>query len=211
MRSIDGKRRNDRVHARAVCRRASTIGDDSSTRRPTAETILSMTRMRWSVVFEHHLGFFQHAAALDVNLLCAVHQDVTDGWILEQGLERAETVDFIENLASHGFSLGGGKRRLDLSDDALDDSENLRLCSLGWNGRDGFEIELVQKITMNSDFYVFVGAIVETSRPAHVGGAFRDHRLRKFVGSSHPDCVRRDCRPRPSRKTIASEVRRDSW
>ncbi len=30
-------------------RRASTIGDDSSTRRPTCETILSMIRSRWAL------------------------------------------------------------------------------------------------------------------------------------------------------------------
>ncbi len=48
-------------------RRASTIGDDSSTRRPTCETILSMMRSRCALSTNAAFGPLELAAALDVD------------------------------------------------------------------------------------------------------------------------------------------------
>ena len=47
--------------------RASTIGDDSSTRRPTRETMRSMICIKWSIVLERQPGTFQFAGALHVH------------------------------------------------------------------------------------------------------------------------------------------------
>ena len=48
-RALRCDRRDDHVDTRAVRQRASTIGDDSSTRRPSGATMRSMMRMMcWS-------------------------------------------------------------------------------------------------------------------------------------------------------------------
>jgi hypothetical protein len=51
------------------------------------------------VVFEGEAGEFEFPGALDVNLVKAVHQNVGDGVVLEQGLERTEAKDFVEDFA----------------------------------------------------------------------------------------------------------------
>src|SRR5215204_4041266 len=79
-------------------RRASHKGCVSSTRRPTAETILLMMRRRCGFVLEPHQRRFEHAGPLDVDAFVAVDQNVVDGRVLEQRLDRSETGHFIEDL-----------------------------------------------------------------------------------------------------------------
>ena len=78
-------------------RRASTMGDDSSMRRPTAETILSMMCIRCGLVLEDDVGLLKHAAPLHVDRLVGVHQDVVDGGILQQRLQRAQAEDLVQD------------------------------------------------------------------------------------------------------------------
>ena len=59
-------------------RRASTMGEDSSTRRPTAETILSMMCIRCALSLKTTLVLSRRAAAFHVNYVVCVHQDVVD-------------------------------------------------------------------------------------------------------------------------------------
>ena len=59
-------------------RRASHIGCDSSTRRPTAETILLMMRSRCASSLKRHGDRLEQAAALDEDAFVAVDQDVVD-------------------------------------------------------------------------------------------------------------------------------------
>ena len=86
-------------------RRASTIGELSSTRRPTPLTMRSMTRSRcsssWNVVGDA----LEHAAALHVHLLVGVDQDVADRRVAQQRLERPEPEDFVEHLAEERLAL----------------------------------------------------------------------------------------------------------
>ena len=78
--------------------RASTMGDDSSTRRPTRETMRSMICSRCRSSRNLTLGLFQHAVALDIDQIFVVDQDVRDGRILQQRLERSQAEDLIEQI-----------------------------------------------------------------------------------------------------------------
>ena len=69
-------------------RRASTMGEDSSTRRPTRETMRSMICIRWPLSLKDRPGRLQLAGALDVDLVEAVDQNVGDARIFEQRFER---------------------------------------------------------------------------------------------------------------------------
>ena len=88
-RAVERERRDDRVDARAVGRRASTIGFDSSTRRPTRETIFSMIRIRCASSLKRADGALEPAVALHVDLRVAVHQDVGDGRVLRAAARAA--------------------------------------------------------------------------------------------------------------------------
>ena len=63
-------------------RRASTIGEDSSTRRPTRDTMLSMICIRWALSLNVEAGGLQLSGMLDVDPVEAVDQDVGDAWDL---------------------------------------------------------------------------------------------------------------------------------
>ena len=91
-------------------RRASTIGELSSTRRPTPLTMRSMTRIRcwssWNVVGSS----IELAAALDVDVLVGVDQDVADRRVAQQRLERAEAEDFVDDVAENRVALAHAER-----------------------------------------------------------------------------------------------------
>ena len=86
-------------------RRASHSGCDSSTRRPTAETILLMMRSRCASSLKRHGQRLEHAAALDVDAFVAVDQDVGDGRVLEQRLERTEARHLVEDFGDEFVEL----------------------------------------------------------------------------------------------------------
>ena len=78
--------------------RASTIGEDSSTRRPIPETILLMIRKQMRFVLEADVGALQFAKPLNKAKGVRVDQDIADRRILEQGLDRAKTGHFSDHL-----------------------------------------------------------------------------------------------------------------
>ena len=61
------------------------------------------------IVFEGQSGEFQLAGALDVNPVETVDQNVGDGVVLEQGFERTEAEDFVENFARQPLAFGEAK------------------------------------------------------------------------------------------------------
>ncbi len=69
-------------------RRASTIGLDSSTRRPTAPTIRSITSRRWALVPELRPLAHQPPAALGVDRRTAVHDHLGDRRVAQQAVQR---------------------------------------------------------------------------------------------------------------------------
>ena len=74
-------------------KRASTIGDDSSTRRPTRLTMRSMTASRCALLRKLIVDARELPFALDVDVLRAVDEDVADGVVAEQRLDRTESGD----------------------------------------------------------------------------------------------------------------------
>src|SRR5262249_13868370 len=97
-RSVEGKRRYDDVHTRAVeqacidhrirlIHAAPDLGNDFV---DDSQQVL--------IVTEDNVRQLQLTAAFDINLTRAVYQDVRDSGILQQGLQRTEPEHLVDNL-----------------------------------------------------------------------------------------------------------------
>ncbi len=84
-------------------RRASTIGLVSSTRRPTSADDAVDDLPQMLVVAEANIRVFQAAAALDINLVEAVDQNIGDGRVLQQRLQRTEAEGLVHHLVHEAF------------------------------------------------------------------------------------------------------------
>ena len=79
-------------------RRASHSGCDSSTRRPTAETILLMMRSRCASSLKRQATGSSRPPRSTKMQFVAVDQDVADRRVLEQRLERAQARHLVEDF-----------------------------------------------------------------------------------------------------------------
>ena len=141
-------------------RRASTIGLDSSMRRPTLLTMRSMICIRWRSSLKTMSVSDQLAFALDVDLVVAVDQNVGDRRIAEQDLERPEPEQLVEDVGDQGFALEQAQRRrralaLDHADDQAAD---LGLGVLPPHPREAVKIEPVQQILMDPALQILIVA-----------------------------------------------------
>ena len=89
-------------------RRASTIGLDSSMRRPTVLTMRSMMRIRWRSSLNIASTVSSKPLLLDVDLIEAVDQNVGDFRVDQNGLERSEPEQLVEDVADDAFALVAG-------------------------------------------------------------------------------------------------------
>ena len=122
-------------------RRASTIGELSSMRRPTPLTMRSMTRSRclssWNVVG----SLLERARALDEDLLIGVDQDVADRRVAQQRLERSEAEDLVDDVAEDRVALGHADRRALLGDQLEEQRPDLRFGADALGRRELLEIQ----------------------------------------------------------------------
>ena len=107
--------------------RASTIGLDSSTRRPTRPTILSIVRRRWASSVNCPSTLEDPAAALDVDRVGAVDHDLGDVRVAQEGLDRPVAEDVVGDLLGDPGAVGDGQRRLVLGEHLLQRQPDLLL------------------------------------------------------------------------------------
>ena len=137
------------------------MGEDSSTRRPTRETMRSMICMRCWIVFEGQAGEFKFAGALDVDPVEAVDQNVGDGVVLEQRFERTEAEDFVEDFAGEAFAFGEAERNGFVVDGVADEDEDFFAGGVAVGAAEFFEIQAVEDFAMQVGFYLLVLAVLE--------------------------------------------------
>ena len=93
-------------------RRASTIGLDSSTRRPIRDTILSIVRRRWASSVKWASAWHQPARLLEPDAVVAVDHDLGDVRVAQVGLDRPVAEDVVADLlgdARAGRCCSGGR------------------------------------------------------------------------------------------------------
>ena len=93
-------------------RRASTIGDDSSMRRPTSATILLMIRRRCDSSLKRDVRLVEAALALDPDVVRAVDHDLGHAVVGEQPLERAVAEDVVGDLGGEPLAVVARDARL---------------------------------------------------------------------------------------------------
>ena len=95
------------------------------------------------VVFETEPRRFEFPRPFDVHPVVAIHQDVGDGGIFEQWLERAQTKDFIEDLARQPFPLGKAQRDCFAVDGAANQQQHFLAGGFAGGAAELFEIQAV--------------------------------------------------------------------
>ncbi len=104
---------------------ASTIAEDSSTRRPTWATILFRIRRRCESSWNLTARLVELALALDPDVVGPVDHDLADGVVCEQPLERTVPEDVIGQIGRQLVALGAREAGLlvqmppDVGDHAL--------------------------------------------------------------------------------------------
>ena len=105
VRAVDRERLDDRVDARAVGKtgihhRRRVVDAPADGRHDAIDDLEQV-----AIVLEPDFGLLQPSAALDVDTLRGVHQDVRDVRVLDQRLERAEPEDLVQDLVDENLAL----------------------------------------------------------------------------------------------------------
>ena len=129
--------------------RASTIGQVSSTRRPTFEMMRSMICIRWLLSRKHDGGLFHLAAALDIDVLRAVDQDVADRRILQQHFQRSEAEGLVEHFVDQPLALVAIQQRVFGVAEMLDDQADFAAQRVAFQLADPRQIELVDELAVD--------------------------------------------------------------
>jgi hypothetical protein len=104
------------------------------------------------VVLEGQAGQFEFAGALDVNPVVAVDQNVGDGVVLEQRLERTKAEDFVEDFAGQALALGKAERNDLAVDGVADEDENFFAGAVAGGAAQLFEIETIEDLAVQVGF-----------------------------------------------------------
>ena len=163
-------------------RRASTIGDDSSTRRPTRETMRSMICSRWRSSRNEVFTLCKKAALFNEDVVLVVDQDVGDLGIAQQRLQRAEAEDFVEQIGLNLLLLVEVQRHALVGDDLLHDARHRLARLAGIDARQLLQIQLrdqgpvyfrfvvspdsaVPRFTFHREIFRLCGAIILKRSP----------------------------------------------
>ena len=119
------------------------------------------------VVFEREPRDFKLAAALDVDAVETVDENIGDGRILEQGLERAEAEDFVENFARQALAFGEAERNGFAVDGVADQDENFFAGRVAVGASEFFEVQAVQDLAMKIGLYLLIIATLEGLQISH--------------------------------------------
>ena len=155
-RTIHRQRRDDGVDPRAVAQARIHHGIRFVHPPPHLADDPVDDAQQVGVIVKLHIGQLEPAASLHVDLAVAVHQDVADGWVLEQWLERSQAEDLVQHLVADLLLLGGGQQ-VGL---VFEQREN-RLPDLGANAfvidsGQGLQIDPVQQLSMEREFQVLI-------------------------------------------------------
>ena len=141
------------------CRRASTIGLDSSMRRPTALTMRSMICMQVPSSLNMMSVGFEPAVPLDVDLVEAVDQDVRDRRVARAATSSGPRPNSScrTSVISALALVQAERRRVALAvEHAADQRADLRLGVLALDPRQPLEVEPVEQILMDAALQLLI-------------------------------------------------------
>ena len=164
-RSIERQRRNHRVDARAILQaridhRARLV---NATTDHAHDALDDAEQVR--VVLEHHVGLFEAAFFLDVDLVVAIDQDVGDVGVLEQQFQRPEPEDLVQHVGDQAVALEQAeRRRLTLAIQQADDqAPNLGLGVLALDPVQALEVEPAEQFLMDTALESLIVRVADVS------------------------------------------------
>ena len=107
-------------------------------------------RRRWVLSLNSTERAVKLAAAFHVDELGRGHQDVGDGGIAEQRLQRPEAEDFVENFLNDPFFLSQTERGAFLIDEARNRNTDLGTGTFTSEGGERLQIDALQKLAVDA-------------------------------------------------------------
>ena len=149
------------------------------------------------VVAELDVGLFQLAAALDVDLVRPVDQDIADRRVLEQHFQRPEAEGLVEHLVDEALAFHAVEQRVFGVAQAFDDQADFAAQRVAGQVADARQVELVDQFAVDEAFE-FLEALVGLAVAA-APGRCRPCRLK-------PPAAFIPVRPRCNRDMVQTSV-----
>ena len=155
-RAVNCQRRNDGVHTGAV----RQTGVDHGRRFVHApahagdDAIDDLHQV--GIVFEAEAGGLEFSSAFYVNLVVAVDQDVGDGRILEQWLQRTQAENLVQNFARQTLAFGEAERNRLAVDRVADQQQNFFASRGARCAAQFFQVQPVENLAMKIGFDLLV-------------------------------------------------------
>ena len=196
-RPVEGERRDDRVDTGAVGQarvhhRARFVDAPADGAHDALDDLQQVL-----VVLEDRVALFEPAFALDVDPVVTVDEDVGDGRVAQEGLERPEAEQLVEDVGDERLALEEAERRRVglLFEHAHDQPADLGLRVFAVHSRQALEVEPVEQVLVDLALDLLV------LRMAHVHGprGARRRRRHREIGTSACsllDQLRRVSRPK---------------
>jgi hypothetical protein len=120
-----------------------------------------------AVVLEGRVDPLEDPAALDVDVLVGVDQDVVDRRVAQDRLERSEAEHLIDELAVQDIALSHADRHAFFAEQLVDERLDLAFGARAVRAGERFEVEAVQQLLVN------VGLELDVARPRRLHGRAR--------------------------------------
>ena len=146
--AVDGQRRNDGVHAGAVGQARIHHGRGFIHAPADARDDAVDDLHQVGVVFEAQAGGLELAGPFHVDLVVAVDQNVGDGRILEQRLQRAQAEDLVQNFAGQALAFGEAERHGLAVDRVPDQQQNFFARRVAGSAAQFLQVEAVEDLAM---------------------------------------------------------------
>ena len=115
-----------------------------------------MMRSRCCASRKLHVGQLQQALALHVDLLVPVDQDVGDGGILQQRLERPQAEDFVQHLVADLLLFERAEQRRLGSINEIERLAHFAAHALVVDGGQRLQVDLVQQLAVQRELQLLV-------------------------------------------------------
>src|SRR2546425_2254284 len=170
-RPVEGERRDDGIHARAVGQARVHHGRalvDAPT-HPRHDAVDDLQQVL--VIAEDDRRRLEPAESLDVDLTRGVDQDVGDVRVAQERLDRPEAVDLVQDLLAEPFAVTHAEGDRLLLDEHGDRALQLRGGLVHLDARQVGQVNAVEQLAMDAELQVLVGPL--DGRASAVRGAAR--------------------------------------
>ena len=165
--TVDGKRRNDCIHAGAVGEPGIHHGRGFIHAPAYARDDAVDDLHQVLVVLEAQAGGLEFARPLDVYPVVAVHQNVGNRGILEQRLQRAEAENLVQNLPRQTLALGETEGHRFVVDGVANQQQNFFAGRFSRGAPQLLKIQAIQDLAVKIGLYLLVLGFLEALQIRH--------------------------------------------